>query len=383
MERRGYLVGLAAALAGCSHLDPRGQAAGGDPTASHAGEIALPVPTSDLQRGASSNAIPAIVDPVFGTDWEGVVVSAAVNRSGRRTPIRLHADELVVGINRYDPLDAPADAGPRAYPLRVLNWHEVVNDSVGDPLLVSYCPICRTAVAAERRVAGNRAVFGVSGLLYRDNLVMYDRATRSLWSQLAGLAIRGVRTGSRLTLVPAMVTTWGRWRETHPDTLVLRPPPESGTLVREGARDYSINPYADYQSTREAGYADYSFADERLHPKAEVLGLSHDGSAVAYPLQVMVDRGVVNDRVGQLPIVVAVDGQTLVAYDRRVGERTLTFDAAGDDVMAGGGSRWRIATGTAIDGPYRGTRLAPAADHPPMFWFAWLQFHPETEVYGQ
>lgn len=390
MDRRRYLTVLAAGVtagAGCSEVGSPGGATGNatdtDASAGSPGAaIDVPVPKSRLDRATAKDAIPAIVDPVFGEDWEGVVVSAEHSLIDRRTAVRLTDEDLVVGVDRVGTGGIEGDAAPRAYPLKVLNLHEIVNDEYGGPLLVTYCPLCRTAVVAERRVAGRPTTFGVSGLLYRNNLVMYDHASESLWSQIAALSIRGVRTGSRLSLVPGMVTSWGEWRRDHPETVVLRPPPESSTVVPAAPRDYSTNPYADYQSTREAGYGNYSFEDERLHPKAEVLGIAVDGEAMAYPLEAILDQGPVNDRVGDLPVVVAATGESLVAYDRRVAGQARRFEAWGSDHLAAAGSRWRIADGLAVDGPNEGARLDRANDRPPMFWFAWLDFHPETEVYG-
>jgi hypothetical protein len=124
------------------------------------------------------------------------------------------------------------DDRARAHPLRVLNHHEVVNDEFAGPLAVTYCVLCGSGVVFERRVTGEPTTFGVSGRLWRSDLVMYDGLTDSLWSQLAATAIRGPRTGDRLTLVPSSLTTWGKWRSAHPETRVLLPPPHSGTVGR-------------------------------------------------------------------------------------------------------------------------------------------------------
>ena len=372
MERRRLLAlvgGLSAGLAGCT----RQGSGGGDSPTPGSGQPDLPVPESDLVRGAPRDAIPAITDPVFGTDWSGVKAEArGPTGQAYTTRPRLSDDSPVVGVER--------DGEARAYPLAVLNWHEAVNDEFGGPLLVTYCPLCGSAVVAERTVAGDPVVFGVSGLLYRQDLVLYDRPTDSLWSQLLATAIRGPRTGDRLSLVPSSLTTWGAWREAHPDSRVLRPPPESDTVAGRVTRNYGTDPYVGYRNTEDVGVSDEAFGDDRLHPKTRVLGVEREGTARAYPRPAVVEAGVVEDRVGDLPVVVTAgpDG-TLAAYDRRVDGRVLSFAPAQDGTLRAGGSRWDRLTGRALEGPLESERLAPVGKV--LFWFAWLEFHPESELW--
>ncbi|WP_435194456.1 DUF3179 domain-containing protein [Natronomonas sp. EA1] len=386
-SRRRLLGALGVAglggLAGC--MGYQGRSGGATPTeppgtptpvaTTGPGGVELPVPRSELVRGAGKDAIPAITEPAFGTDWEGISFEAHHPAAGQYTANpRLGEGDWVVGIER--------DGEARAYPLLVLNWHEVVNDEFGGPLLVTYCPLCGSAMAAERRVDGEETVFGVSGLLYKNDLVMYDEKTGSLWSQIMATAINGPRTGERLSLVPAALTTWGEWKAEYPDSLVLRPPPESNTVVgRHATRDYDRNPYAGYTSSRQIGIGG-EYDDERLHPKTQVIGVATEDAARAYPLDAVLRAGVVNDTVGDRPVVVTTHGEaSLVAYIRTVDGETLTFERDGDSLVAGG-SRWNPATGVALDGPHEGTRLEPANDVSPMFFFAWKEFRPETSVYG-
>jgi hypothetical protein len=381
MDRRTYLRAVAtggtatmAGLAGCTGRlgDDGGPPVDGGPDPANAtGEVVpppaprdvdLPVPESDLQRGAGEDDIPAITDPAFGADWGEVDAS-------------LTDTDRVIGVER---------AGEaRAYPLAVLNWHEVVNDAFDGPLLVTYCPLCDSGLTARRTVAGEVATFGVSGLLYRSDLVMYDDRTDSLWSQILATAIRGSRTGDQLSLVPSAITTWGAWRTDHPDTRVLLPPPASGTIVDARPRPYDQNPYEGYDDSRRTGigFGSGEFDDERLHPKTRVVGVTADGRSRAYPLDVVAETGPVNDRVGGLPVVVgAVDG-TLYAYDRRLDGETLAFVAAGDRRVRAGGSTFRLVDGRAISGPHEGSRLRQASTSTSLFWFAWLEFRPDTDVY--
>ena len=398
MERRGYLSLLAAGAFGTASgcLDALG---GRSRTSTSSGtEVDLPVPGSALHRATERDTIPAIVDPAFARDWSGLEITVASAPLRESVEPRLSPESPVIGVEREalastERGESPAasDDRARAYPLSVLDWHEAVNDRLGGPLLVTYCPLCGSGVVAERRVDGVVTSFGVSGLLWRGNLVLYDRATGSLWSQLLGQAIRGPRTGERLRLLPSRLTTWGEWREGHPDTEVLLPPPRSDTLRGPDATfDYTIDPYLSYDTSAEIGAGKTEFADDRLHPKAPVVGVASEppastergGEARAYPLTAVEPLRAVNDTVGGRPVVVAVTpDRSLVAYDRRVDGRTLRFLPVGRGEMRAGGSRWRLATGRAVDGPHEGQRLSPATERSSMFWFAWVTLHPDTDVF--
>jgi len=359
---------------------------GGDVATGPAAGLDLPVDDSELQRGASKDGIPAIVDPVFEADWSGLSVEF-VGRYGERRTVepRLSADDPVIGVTR--------GGEARAYPFRVLNWHEIVNDEFGGPLLVTYCPLCRSAVTAVRRVDGTETQFGVSGLLYRNALVMYDEATDSLWSQLAAQAIQGPMTGETLDLEQATITTWEAWRDNHPGTVVLRPPPESNTISAGEStveasggetRNYTRNPYDGYEDSSRIGIGlGGSFEDNRLHPKTEVIGVAHNGVARAYDAPTLAEAGVIEDSVGGLPVVVTTtaDGSP-VAWVREVDGETLSFSRADDGHLEAGRSRWRRSTGTAVGGPYQGTQLSQANAVSALFWFAWLDIHPDSELHG-
>jgi hypothetical protein len=326
-------------------------------------DVELPVARSELNRGARKDGIPAITEPAFAADWSGVDAS-------------LPDDRDVIGVVRGD--------RARAYPLAVLDWHEIVNDEFGGPLLVTYCPLCGSAMTAERRVAGEVTTFGVSGLLWKSDLVMYDAATESYWSQILATAIRGERTGDALTLVPSTTTTWAEWRAEHPDTEVLVPPPESETITGAPPAPYGGDAYPGYDESTRIGIGFNEFDDDRLHPKAEVLGVATDDAARAYPLERVLAAGVINDTVGDVPVVVTTTAAaSLVSYVREVDGETVAFEAADERHLSAVGSRWRRLDGTGVDGPHAGARLAQANTRSPMFWFAWLDFNTETTVYGE
>jgi hypothetical protein len=155
------------------------------------------------------------------------------------------------------------------------------------------------------------------------------------------------------------------------------------------AFNYRLDRFAVYEVSDGIGPYEGAFEDDRLHPKTQVVGVATDGVARAYPVTVVAKQGVVNDTVGGEPVVVAVvpgtdnfvDG-VMGAYSRRVGGDVLSFEPAAGPFLRTGGSRWRISTGEAVDGPHHGRRLTPASHATQLFWFAWLEFYPETDVYG-
>lgn len=333
----------------------------GTVNASALGTGDLPLPDSELVRAAGKDEIPAIVDPAFGADWSAVTATL-----GER--------DSVIGVS--------IDGRARAYPLSILNWHEAVNDSFGGPLLVTYCPLCGSGVTAARRVNGRETTFGVSGYLWQRDLVLYDDLTESLWSQILGRAVRGSRTGERLSLRPSTMTTWGEWRDSYPETEVLLPPPESETVTGRGRRNYNTNPYSDYEDTQPPDFSvGEGYGDDELPPRALVLGVATDEAATAYSFRVVREAGdVINDRVGDLPVVVASTHDSIVAYDRRAGGEAVDFGRDGD-ALVGGGSRWGVVSGRAREGPHAGIELDRANDRNPMFWFAWQDFFPGTDIY--
>ena len=268
MNRRQFLVaaGTASLLAGClSGAEPRGATTTprGNGTATPAPETAgdgdsanlaafgtpSTICEADIQTG---HGIEAVVEPAFASDWS----AHGVDRAYRYAPDTegLTDEQTVIGLS--------TDGGARAYPLTVLNVHEVVNETLGGPVVVTFCPLCRSGMVADRHVDGEVTQFAVSGLLWRPeriqteaskednrtfgasatggtetevsnngNLVMYDAATQSYWSQVLAQSICGPLAGTKLDIFPSSVASWGGWRETHPDTEVLLPPPHSGTVA--------------------------------------------------------------------------------------------------------------------------------------------------------
>ena len=256
----------------------------------------------------------------------------------------------------------------------MLSDHEIVNDVVGGrPLAVTYCPLCLTGRVFERVVGGEVVEFGGSGVLLMNVLVMADRASNSLWSQLLGEGIRGRHRCQRLAVVDSLQTTLATWLELHPASLILDAP------LREDR-------FSAYYASDAAGEVGTISEDERLEPKAVVVGLALADEARAYPLELAAERRVINDRLAGTALVVALagDGVTAGVYDAALDGRTLTFDIGGSaEVMRDRetGSVWKVLSGEVLEGPLRGSTLRrlPATVS---FWFGWHDFYPHTSVFG-
>jgi hypothetical protein len=279
----------------------------------------------------------------------------------------------------------------RAYPVQILTRHEIVNDMVGEvPVAVTYCPLCNSALAFDRRAGGRVLEFGTSGMLYRSALVMYDRQTDTLWTHFDGLAVNGPLAGTRLDILSTQLLSFSQWRRDHPAGAVLSR--DTGHPV-----DYGTNPYEQYDS-QDGPYSQFfpQAVNYRLPAMARVVGVSIGGEDVAYAYRDLSDRAasaaVLQDPdrsvvIFWAPGTASALDDPVIARGRDVGStgvfrpdgRTFAVQA-GQIVDQQTGSTWSI-TGRAVGGPERGTRLAPVA-HLDSFWFAWQAYRPDTLVHG-
>jgi Protein of unknown function (DUF3179) len=322
-----------------------------------------------ISGGPPPDGIPAIDRPAF------VAPAAADGWLGAKEPVIA--------------LELGGDA--RAYPLQILMWHEIVNDTVGGRVVtVTFCPLCNSALVFDRVVDGTTLDFGTSGKLYRSDLVMYDRQTHSLWAQMEGRAIVGAKAGARLGIVPATTIAYEDWKAAHPTGKVLSR--ETGHQ-----RPYGANPYTGYDGPTVRPFLFAGPPDPRRPPKERVVGVTLGREARAYPWALLEQRGVVQDRIGDEPVVIFYRPGTLSALDasqiaqsRAVGAtavfrpvvegRTLTFEVAGEGFRdRETGSRWNLL-GRAVQGPLAGKRL-PAIPHVDAFWFAWAAFNPAASLH--
>ena len=267
-----------------------------------------------LQGGPQKDGIPAIDRPKF--------IKAGEARSFK-------GSERVLGISH--------NGIAKAYPVNILNWHEIVNDQFGtEPIAVTFCPLCGTGMAYLSQAGTIQLDFGVSGLLYNNDVLLYDRQTNSLWSQILSKSINGPMKGTQLTKVPLSHTTWADWKKRHPDTLLL----SSDTGFK---RDYTRDPYDGYTQNPKILFP-VKGQSARYHPKEQVIGVEVDGQYKAYPfVELDKTKGSVADTIGGKRITVRFDPE----------HRTGTvYDAAGKEMPS------VIA-----------------------YWFAWFAFHADTEVF--
>lgn len=227
-----------------------------------------------------------------------------------------------------------------------------------------------------RQVAGRELTFGTSGKLYKDALVMYDRETGSLWTQVDGSVLRGALAGARLQPVPAMQTTWKEWKRLHPDTLVLKKD-----------RPIEGSPYATYfANPAQLGIAGTQNPDSRLPGKALVVTVRLGEDALAVSVEALQKTLLYQTTVGGIPLVIVYHpaSGTARVFDRRVGGRTLNFILVrhGDDVLLGdleNDSLWSGNAGKCVDGRFRGQELRPVP-HMVNYWFAWVAYNPRTRL---
>ncbi|MDQ6959106.1 MAG: DUF3179 domain-containing protein [Mariprofundaceae bacterium] len=267
------------------------------------------IPESDiLSGGPPKDGIPALTFPkvepgILGNTW-------------------LNDDDFILGIvvNGY----------ARAYPVRILNWHEIVNDRIQKKtFVITYCPLCGSGMAFD-----TRDQFGVSGLLYQSDVLLYDKKTETLWSQLMMQAVAGPRMGETLKLMPLTHTTWKAWHKRHPDTTVLSR--HTGYY-----RDYNRDPYGDYGKSRGI-YFPVRNKDDRLHPKAWVIGLELDGDFRAWDISAIKQTGEVRETWNHHQLIVRNRKGIVEIVDASTGKRL-------NNVV--------------------------------LYWFAWVAFHPDTSLY--
>ncbi len=302
--------------------------------------------------GVVKDGIPALINPTF-------VPASSVTW--------LTEGELVFGV--------AINGDVHAYPLRIMDWHEMADDVVGDvPVALAYCTLCGSGILFDTRVPGREKplTFGSSGFLYRSNKLMYDHETHSLWNQFTGRPVVGPLTGSgiELKILPIAITSWAEWRARHPDTKVL-------SLETGHQRPYVPGlPYGEYFASPGLMFPAV-VRDKRLQPKDHVYGIRTEEGAKAWPIAVFDSRMVINDAIGSLDIVLIGDRvtRTVRAYEGQGRD----FEAGPDtESVVSGGVVWRV-TEDGLVGP-AGETLPRLPGHV-AYWFAWAGYLPEAELY--
>jgi hypothetical protein len=273
-------------------------------------------PSKIRSGGPPKDGIPSIDNPIY------VSVSEADNW--------IQDNELVLALIH--------DNVKRVYPLQIMVWHEIVNDEInGEPILITYCPLCGSGIAFERRINNEEVEFGTSGKLYNSNLVMYDRKTDTYWTQIDGLAIVGELTGMQLKAISIDTVVWRDWKKAHPDSEVLSQ--QTGYV-----RQYGVDPYGSYYEDSFLIFP-VENSDNRIHAKTVIFGINVNGVYKAYQEKDLIELGKINDVVNGVNILVERDDVGIVKI-------------------------------TDVD---NNEEIVKERD----FWFAWYAFHPETLLYEQ
>ncbi len=267
-------------------------------------------------------------------------------------------DDLVFGI--------AINGDIRAYPLRIMGWHEMFNDVIGGvPVALAYCTLCGSGILFETAREGREKpfVFGSSGMLYRSNKLMFDWETYSLWNQFTGEPVVGplAKSGIRLKTRPVAITTWKNWRKAHPKTLIL-------ALETGYARNYASGAvYRDYFASPDLMFPATVRASKQFRQKDFIFGIRDVGVAKAWPVSAFARRRVINDRIGARDIVLIgnAETRTVRAYDRK-GESFEALSEVG--LRSQSGATWTI-TETHLAGP--GGRKLPRIAGTLSYWFAW------------
>jgi len=323
-----------------------------------------------VSGGPPPDGIPAIDRPVF------VAPGAA--------DTWLTATEPVVALQ--------VNGDARAYPVQILIWHEIVNDTVGGrPVAVTYCPLCNSGLVFDRLVDGRTLDFGTSGKLYKSDLVMYDRQNHSLWAQIEGRAIVGERAGTRLKPIPANTIAYADFKAAYPAGQVL-------SRDTGHSRSYGRNPYEAYDRPDSVPFLFQGAPDRRRPPKERVVGITLGGASRAYPWSALAKQRVIHDAFDgerlvlfYSPGAVSALDDSEIARSREVGAtgvfspavdgKALSFERAPEGFRdRETGSVWTLL-GHAVKGPLAGKRLR-AIPHVDAFWFAWAAFNPTTSLYS-
>ncbi len=360
------LITVSLLLFTCEHqptAPDSGDGSDNDATPKNSGET-WSIPQEHVYDGGpGKDGIPALSNPEFISKDQATFLSP---------------NDLVVGVKFGDEV--------RAYPHQILDWHEIVNDDIhGKKLSVTYCPLTGSALGWRRTLNEHTTTFGVSGLLYNNNLIPYDRATDSYWSQLKMEAVKGEMKGKSADLFRIVETTWSTWVSMYPATEVL-------SRNTGYDRPYGRYPYGDYKTNHSSVYFPLTHKDDRLPAKTRVLGLLAEGqltTQLAFEMSAFADATrVLNiDFDNSDPYVVAGNyaRNFAVAYRARIKDRTetLKFESVQGELPVimedQNGTKWNIF-GRAVSGPDTGKELQIARAYI-AYWFAWAAFQEGSSIY--
>lgn len=345
-------------MAGCETDNPGGNGGYGGNTGSgdNTGAEWL-IPTSEVfDGGPGKDGIPALTEP------EKIPLESSDNRY-------LGDDDLVLGFQSGDEI--------LAYPHAILDWHEIINDRLGElELAITYCPLTGTGIAWNRKIGNEVTTFGVSGLLYQSNLIPYDRITGSNWSQIGGVCVNGELIGRIPQAHQGIEMPWGRWKQLFPGSQVV-------SKFTGYPRTYGFYPYGDYRSSQRLIFPTSSY-DDRLHSKERVLGVIHQNHARVYRFESFdTSLTVIHDNFGGLELVVlGRNPDYMTAFIRVLPDGTLLefSPQSGEDLFTDQeGNVWNLF-GLAIGGPRIGQQLIPAKGFMG-YWFSFAAFYPQASIF--
>ncbi len=311
-----------------------------------------------------------VFDDGAGTD--GIVALANPTMESAAGITYLNSGSLVMGVKIGDQV--------RAYPHAILDWHEIVNDDFDSAsLAMTYCPLTGSGVAWNRIVGDDTTTFGVTSMLYNSNLMPYDRATRSYWSQMKLLCVYGEHIGTAAETFPVVETTWRTWLKMYPESEVV-------TTQTGYSRPYGQYPYLDYR-TSDFLIWPISNDDTRLFRKERVAGVIIGERAKVYRFITFADTvHAINDSFEGVPLVVvgSAGDNLLVIFNRTLSGRELIFTPLQGQLPAvmkdDEGTTWDVF-GRGIEGPQAGQQLTLPRTYI-AYWFAWGAFFPEAEIYS-
>jgi len=280
----------------------------------------------------------------------------------------LSNDDLVIGIVH--------NGEAKAYPHPILDWHEIVNDAVDDISYgLTYCPLTGTGIAWDRMINGNETTFGVSGKLYNTNLIPYDRATDSYWSQMRLDCVNGDLIGREIATYPVIETTWATWRKAYPGSKILNT--DTGY-----SRDYNDYPYGDYRTNDDRIIFPVAFRDDRLPGKERVLGLVRGEAKRVYSIELFEESRVIEDKInGRDILVIGSKEENFIVAFRANGLTNLTYVSGQLPIIAEDESGNRISlSGVVESGPRKGEQLQ-MEDSFMGFFFAFGAFFEGIEIF--
>lgn len=310
-----------------------------------------------------------------GPGKDGIPAIASPNFSSIAQIDFLDPNDLVIAVKTA--------AAVRAYPHPILDWHEIVNDDLpsGERLSLTYCPLTGTAIGWDGTVAGNKTTFGVSGLLYNSNLMPYDRATDSYWSQMSHKCVKGELVGTEINTFQVIEMNFNTLREAYPEAQVLN----TNTGFN---RNYERYPYGDYITNNSSLIFPVSNTDSRVPNKERVLGVVVNEEVMTYRFAAFAEKeiNIIENRFqGKDLVVIGSQSKNfIVAFENRLPDgMSLTFqpiEGALPIVMEDNeGNKWDIF-GEAVEGPRQGTKLPEVLNYIG-YWFSWATFNEDLEIY--